>query len=258
LFWTEEKIKGFFNKVDKRQIEDFDNVIRCLNNNPLGISYTTHDHDFLTMLNTLYFPNLKPCQKRPDAYATSGDTLLLLEHFEFDASKPTNKGSAQRQTSAQTDREITKILGKEDFAVVAEMVTKSGKCYVDNFTRQFHNHYSRIAGYISDMKTELSTYCSNTIVGFVIEDSTPLGSLYFDGKMKCVDLTFSKEFLGMFEKAQDLDFVIFAMTGNDNNKVLSFISRSTIEEHRKNQIEVSNIDKFLFENSFCASGFIEY
>ena len=243
--------------MDKRQLEDFDNVIRCINKNPLGISYIIQDHDYLTMLNTLYFPNLKPCQKRPDAYATSDDTLLLLEHFEFDSSKPTSKGSVQRQASAKTDRTIAEILSKDNFAVVSETVNKSGKCYVDNFIKQFNNHYSRIAGYISDMKTELSTYCSNTIVGFVIEDSTPLGSLYFDGKKKCVDLTFSKEFLGLFEKAQDLDFVIFAMTGNDNNKVLSFISRSTIEEHRKNQIEVSNIDKFLFEKSFSASGFVE-
>ena len=47
------------------------------------------------------------------------------------------------------------------------------------------------------------------------------------------------------------------MTGNDNNKLLSFISRITIEEHRKKQIEVSNIKEFLFENSFCASGIVE-
>ena len=243
--------------MNKRQREDFDNVIRCLNNNPLGISYIIQDHDFLTMLNTLYFPYLKPCQKRPDAYATSDDTLLLLEHFEFDSSKPTSKGSVQHQISAQTDRTIAEILSKDNYAVVAEMVTKSGKYYVNNFIKQFNNHYSRIAGYISDMQTELSTSCSNTIVGFVIEDSTPLGSVYFDGEMKCVDLTFSKEFLGLFEKAQDLDFVIFAMTGDDNNKVLSFISRSTIEEHQKIQIEVSNIDKFFFKNSFCASEFVK-
>lgn len=243
--------------MDKRQIEDFDNVIRCLNNNPLGISYIIQDHDFLTMLHTLYFPYLKPCQKRPDAYATSDDTLLLLEHFEFDSSKPTNKGSVQHQISAQTDRKIEEILSKDNYAVVAETVTKSGKNYVDNFIKQFNNHYSRISGYISDMQTELSAHYSNTVVGFVIEDSTPLGSLYFDGEMKCVDLTFSKEFLDLFEKSQDLDFVIFAMTRNDNNKLLSFISKSTIEEHRKKQIEVSNIDEIQFKNSFCASGFVE-
>lgn len=243
--------------MNKRQLEDFDNVIRCINNNPLGISYLVQDHDFLTTLNTLYFPYLKPCQKRPDAYATSDDTLLLVEHFEFDSSKPTSKGSVQRQTSAQTDREIAKILCEDNYAVVTETVNKSGKYYIDNFSRQFHNHCTRISEYITDMQTELSAHYSNTIVGFVIEDSTPLGSVYFDGEMKCVDLTFSKEFLDLFEKSQDLDFVIFAMTGNDNNKLLSFISKSTIEEHRKNQIEVENIDKFLFENSFCASGFVE-
>ena len=243
--------------MDKKALEDFEKVVRCLNNNPLGILCDVQDRDFWTMLATFYFPNLKPCKKRPDAYATSDDTLLLLEHFEFDSSKPTNKGSVQHRISAQTDRTITEILSKENFAVVAETVTKSGKCYVDNFTKQFNNHYPKISEYRSNMQTELSTSCLNTIVGFVIEDSTPLGSLYFDGKMKCVDLTFSKEFLDLFEKSQDLDFVIFAMTGSDDNKLLSFVSRSTIEEHRKKQIEVSNIVEFLFENSFCASGFIE-
>ena len=209
------------------------------------------------MLNTLYFPNIKPCQKRPDSYALTDDTLLLLEHFEFDSSKPTNKGSMQHRVAAQTDREIEEILKKDDFVVVAETVTKAGLYYVDNFTRQFNNHYLRISDYIAEMRLELSAHHSNIIIGFIVEDSTPLGSLYFDGKTKCVDLTFAKEFLDLFEKSPNLDFVIFAMTGNDSNKLLSFISRSTIKEHRKNQIEVSSIEEFLFENSFCASGIVE-
>ncbi len=107
------------------------------------------------------------------------------------------------------------------------------------------------------MQTELSKEYSNVVVGFVIEDSTPLGSVYLDGKLKCVNLTFSKEFLDLFEESLDLDFVIFAMSGDDSKRLLSFISRNTIEEHRKSQVEVSNIKEFLYGESFCASEIVE-
>ncbi|MBQ7789325.1 MAG: hypothetical protein IJ398_06725 [Clostridia bacterium] len=238
---------------------DFNNVIKCLSNNPRGILCNKYDLAFLENVN-LYFPNLKPTIKRPDAYSIQGDSILLLEHFQFDNSKTTKKGSLQNITSAETKRTFeTKFNEGNDFAILGENVIKTGKCYVENFTKQFLNHAKNIENYKTDIQNELGLSFSSFIVGFVIEDSSPLGSIYLDKFVpKSIDLTFAKEFLDLFESISNLDFVIFAMTGNQDNKLLSFISRKNIEEHRKNQIELSNIDHFLFESSFCASGVIKF
>lgn len=238
---------------------DFNNVIKCLSNNPRGILCNKYDRAFLDNVN-LYFPNLKPTIKRPDAYSIQGDSILLLEHFQFDNSKTTKKGSLQNITSAETKRTFeTKFNEGNDFAILGENVIKTGKCYMENFTKQFLNHAKNIENYKTDIQNELGLSFSSFIVGFVIEDSSPLGSIYLDKFVpKSIDLTFAKEFLDLFESISNLDFVIFAMTGNQDNKLLSFISRKNIEEHRKNQIELSNIEHFLFESSFCASGVIKF
>lgn len=238
---------------------DFNNVIKCLSNDSRGILCNEYDLAFLENVN-FYFPNLKPTIKRPDAYSIQGDSILLLEHFQFDNSKTTKKGSLQKITSAETNRSFEKkFIDGSDFAILSENVVKNGKCYVENFTKQFLNHAQNIENYKNDIQNELGLSFNSFIVGFVIEDSSPLGSIYLDKFIqKSIDLTFAKEFLDLFETISNLDFVIFAMTGNQNNKLLSFISRRNIEEHRKKQIEISNIDHFLFENSFCASGIIKF
>ena len=238
---------------------DFNNVLKCLNNDPRGIFCSEYDRAFLENIN-LYFSNLKSAIKRPDAYSVRENSILLLEHFQFDNSQTTRKGSLQNIASAETKRTFEKKFNNgTDFAIVGENVIKTGKCYIENFTKQFSNHAENIENYKLDIQNELGLSFDSFIIGFVIEDSSPLGSIYLDKFVpKSIDLTFSKEFLDLFETTPNLDFVIFAMTGNQDNKILSFISRNSIEEHRKQQIEISNIDHFLFENSFCASGIVKF
>ena len=238
--------------------KDFECVLKCLNNNSAGILVDEKD---LTFLNSIkkYFQNLKETKKRPDAYAIEGTSILLLEHFQFDNSKISAKGSDQNRISANTQRSFEKMFNEGcGFAVLDEYIEKSGINYVKNFQMQFNKHAQKIEDYKTDIEKELGKTFQEFLIGFVIEDSSPLGTLYHDGKLRVVDLTFCKEFLDLFEKTPSLDFVIFAMTGNNENKILSFLSHNQIKERRKNQIIVSNIDKFLFEESYCASGIIDF
>lgn len=95
-------------------------------------------------------------------------------------------------------------------------------------------------------------------MGFLIEDASPLGSLYLNNhKMCCLNLLQTKEFLDIFEKASKLDFALFSMTGNAGNLYQSYISRESISRRRNNEIIANNIPSFLFEHSFVASGLIE-
>lgn len=236
---------------------DFNSVLKCINNNPEGIELIKKDFSFFNKLN-LFLPNLIPPSNRPDAYAIYYDSILLLEHFQFDNSKIVSGGSKQKITSAETERILEKNLeSNKSFAVVEEMVVKNGKFYIENFQKQFNNHAQKIEHYKVEIQKELNKKFESFLVGFVIEDSSPLGSCYYNNGMCCVNLIKSKEFLDLFESTPNLDFVIFAMTGNINNKPLSFISRNTINDYRKEQFEISKIERFLFQKSFCAGGMIE-
>lgn len=232
---------------------DFDSVLKCLSNNRDGIECLHKDENFLTSLVPL-FSAIKPTNKRPDAIAENGTTLLLLEHFQFDNSRLNKKGSLQNQTAAKTDRELNNLLTDKEFAIVNESVEKCGLYYIENFQKQFDSHVKNIDSYKLEIQEESKKKYDKYLMGFIIEDSSPLGSVYFDGGLKCVDLVYSKEFLDVFEQTPQLDFVVFAMTGNEDNRILSFISQNTISLHRERQITVSSISKFLFENSICAGG----
>lgn len=232
---------------------DFDSVLKCLSNNRDGIECLHEDENFLTSLVPLFYA-IKPTNKRPDAIAENGTTLLLLEHFQFDNSRLNKKGSLQNQTAAKTDRELNNLLTDKEFAIVNESVEKCGLYYIENFQKQFDSHVKNIDSYKLEIQEESKKKYDKYLMGFIIEDSSPLGSVYFDGGLKCVDLVYSKEFLDVFEQTPQLDFVVFAMTGNEDNRILSFISQNTISLHRERQITVSSISKFLFENSICAGG----
>ena len=236
---------------------DFYDVLRCLQNNPVGIECAEKDYTILDSIH-LYFSNLTPTINCPDAYSIKGNSILLLEHFQFDNSKIVRGGSKQKITSAETERALEKKFeSNKSFAVVEEIVAKNGKFYIENFQKQFNNHAQKIEHYKVEIQKELNKKFESFLVGFVIEDSSPLGSCYYNNGMCCVNLIKSKEFLDLFESTRNLDFVIFAMTGNINNKTLCFISQNTIKDYREKQIEISKIEEFLFQNSFAASGMIE-
>lgn len=233
---------------------DFNNILKCLSNNNEKIECLCEDKEILISLVPL-LSIIKPTKKRPDAIAEKGQILLLLEHFQFDNSGLNKKGSLQNQITAKTDRELTKLLEKnKKFAAIHETVKKSGVNYVENFQKQFNSHVKNIDKYKLEIQGDTKRKYAKWITGFVIEDSSPFGSAYWNNnEVKYVNLLYSKEFLDLFEKATQLDFVIFAMTENEENKKTSFISRKAISLHRQTQIEVSKISEFLFEDSIYFS-----
>ena len=237
----------------KNNDRDFDSILKCLYNNNEGIECLEEDKPLLNSL-ILFFSKLQSSNNRPDAFAENETTLFLLEHFQFDNSKLNKKGSIQNQTSALSNKKICDILKTQNYAMVNENVKKSGFYYIRNFQKQFNSHAEKIDSYKLEIQKIKQKQYDKYIMGFVIEDSSPLGSIYFSDKtVKSLNLLYAKEFLDLFEKTTNLDFVIFAMTGNVSNKILSFISRNTIPIFRKYQIVVANIQKFLFEDMICAS-----
>lgn len=237
---------------------DYERTIFCMNICPQGAYCFNEDLSAIQRFNP-FFSKLREIPKRPDAYAVIEDDILLLEHFQFNNTKVTKKGSEQHKVAAKSEQEFKKNLVKDgDFAVLNEYVERNGKSYIENFQTQFNSHYNKINDYKAEMQKQLKKDFKNIYIGFLIEDASSLGSIYLNkDKMYCLDLFQTKEFLDVFEKAAKLDFAIFSMTGNANNLYQSFISRRSIDERRKNEIIANNIAAFLFEHSFVASGLID-
>lgn len=229
--------------------KDFESIMRCLTIDPKGIVYLPEDKTYLEFLLT-FFPTLQPAKKRPDAYSIKDDTVLLLEHFEFDNSKTTRKGSEQNIKDAKIQRALDNNLTLS--TMISERVEKTGPYYVKSLEEVFLSHANNIGNYKKEINAEMGIVFNNYITGFVIEDASSFGSSYYDqtnGAYTRVNMLYAKEFLDLFEKTPQLDFVIFAITkSNYQNNGIFFISRNTIEEYRKKQIEVSKIKRFLFED----------
>lgn len=234
--------------------DDYNKVVKCLTIDPQGILCVKEDEEFLKYLFANFIYKIEPPLKRPDAYAVNGKELLLLEHFQFDNSKATSKGSKQFRLDANIDRYLAKEIQKsqDKTAICSSYVEKSGALYCDNFIKQFNNHYNNINEYKNTMQNELNTNFEKIHVGFVIEDASSLGSCYYDETvygLSSLNLLYTKEFLDVFAKSTDLDFVFFAMTGNMDNLLSSFISRNTISVFQKKQINAKDISEFAFRHS---------
>lgn len=199
--------------------------------------------------------NLKAPKERPDGYAIYNNDLLILEHFEFDNSRHTNKGSKQQQTYASTERELSDYLSKSNDTYVAnEYLEKTGRYYIENFRHNFISHYKKIKGYKENLRKELGTCFNKIYVAFAINDNSCLGSFYRkDGQKNYINLLYSKEFLDIFEQNDEVDFVFFTMLDNQENKIAAFISRSTINEHRDKQYSVENVGNLSYSNVMVIS-----
>ena len=177
---------------------------------------------------------------------------FYLSIFSSIIQEPQKKEANNIKLPLKVNRNLRRNLLDED-------VKKKGIYYVENFLAQFISHYDKIDDYKTEMQKELKKDFKNIYMGFLIEDASPLGSLYLNNnhKMCCLDLLQTKEFLDIFEQSSKLDFALFSMTGNADNLYQSYISRRSIGERRKNEIIAKNISSFLFEHSFVASGLIE-
>ena len=240
--------------VEFETTRDFESIIRCLTINPEGIGFLSKDKAYIELVNS-FFPYLQPAKKRPDAYSIQGDSVLILEHFEFDNSKTTRKGSEQNRIEAKTQRVLD---SKSDFlspAMIQERVEKTGAYYIQNLERVFSSHASSIEDYKKEINFETGRSFNNYIVGFVIEDASSFGSEYYDWGENVrtqASILYAKEFLDLFDRTPQLDFVIFSFTKSSyQNNDIFFISHNTIKDYRKKEIEVSKIPHFLFEDSLC-------
>lgn len=151
--------------------------------------------------------------ERPDGYLAAGDTVYIVEHFEFDSSDASRKGSVSRKELTRTKRgfEAYPVGSPAPFQDELDIAPSIG-CYLENASANLRNHYGKLDDYKKRLR-EHGVINDDTTVrcGFFIEDVTVLGNYYVDDRgQQPLRLTDCQQFLDLFEECAGLDFCLCA------------------------------------------------
>ena len=164
----------------------------------------------------------------PDGYSKIDNTILIMEHFQFDATKNSvKKGSTSQREYARIDRE-----NKKKDVMHCEINYEN---YKNNLLKTFDEHYKKIENYKKNLIKELNLKCNSVFkVAFFIEDTTPLGCVDIDTR-KIVYPIFCRELITSYEKADNLDY-IFSFNEVGSEKHVLFTNKSSISELKSNSL----------------------
>ena len=198
----------------------------------------------------------------PDAYSIVEETLFLLELFQFDR---TTKIRKQGSTSEKGLADANKAFGKADDGTYVYPIgdkkiidgstvyaagnsEDASKRYVKNFLDVATAHYNKIETYLQNIaKENIGSNCTTAKIGFFVEDKTISGNFYYDNQMKKqpIFLFETKQFLDFFSKNDKLEFFLCGST-QSRRFYLHFISRDTIKDYRKKQVDMNEIKIYEF------------
>lgn len=177
------------------------------------------DKDFLFKLynstNQVYFD-----QEYPDIIINSEFNNLIfgIEHFEFNSSKETKKGSFLKAESAQKksehnikvqniikeDQERINIITSHDRLIVNPTI----EFYYNSFNRNINNHIAKITAYKTQIGKVFSVKEEKMKLGFLIEDTSYLGTIKKNGDLLYPFMI--KEIVSKILNIKKINFVIFA------------------------------------------------
>jgi len=163
----------------------------------------------------LFFPF-----ESPDMYFLYGDTIVGIEHFQFDSYKSSKgKGSAGIRDEFMTGKEIEEKYkelrqqGKRETVQLSRRLSTpmSYDDYRANLVNGFNSHYERISEYKSNLRAA-APQTQEVKICFYIEDATPLGNYYASKNERLpLEPLFVKEFAEALMNANELDYVIYSL-----------------------------------------------
>ena len=224
----------------------------------------------------LHSPNSEKCSKltnqineilsgvkdfeRPDAYTITDEICYILEHFEFDSAKASRKGSSTRIESARVEKGFNELVmeklraGEQKVTYNDSYNVSHSSCdYVNNALKHVESHYKKIDSYINNLCDANIITTQEVKTGFFIEDKTALGNAYNhrskevrSAEVRPIVLCLTKQFLDWFVDAEKLDFC-FCASNYGSDYFIYYISRDLIEEYRKHEIDMDNVEIMDFQ-----------
>ena len=122
--------------------------------------------------------------ERPDFILMGENRIIGVEHFEFDSSRSTRKGSLYRREDVRLDKELNDEIDYEMKKKKDELyfgrsgslkITNSTEFYLNNLKKHFLSHFDKIDDYIARVKSITQHEDKEIRTAFFIEDTTPLG-----------------------------------------------------------------------------------
>lgn len=159
--------------------------------------------------------------EKPDGYAKVGNQVLIIEHFEFDATKKTTKGSTGKRQQVihekNFEKEATEQLKTCDTVKHSQEIATEISCeyYLNNLLEVFTNHYDKIESYKEELRKKGILSESDTVKTlFVIENSSIFGSLAihkqadFHTDPIFLEVLLIDKFLEQLKTASNLDYIL--------------------------------------------------
>ena len=178
--------------------------------------------------------------ERPDLYAVLDDKIVILEHFEFDASRNTRKGMKGRAEEAHLEKRLQKVPMDGTMHIDTARYEVSLQDWQDNFKRTFNSHYERIDAYKEHVASATGNREKTFVVGFFIEDEFP-PILNFGNHVEPLPFYFTKQFAEVVQKSLKLDFVLFCGY-LDGERRITYIDRGTLGKIKDRLIDLNDED----------------
>ena len=158
--------------------------------------------------------------ERPDMYSVLKDKIIILEHFEFDASRHTRKGMKGKQEESLLESRIASAPPDGIFHCDRGNYSISLADWESNFEQIFDSHYSKISEYKRSVRQQLTNRQKEPIVvGFFIENQyTPIVSCS-DRKHEELYYFETVQFARKIADSPDLDL---SFSGVGTSKILKF------------------------------------
>ena len=190
----------------------------------------------------------------PDMLICKNDEALIIEHFEFDSYRVTQKGSQNRREQSRIDRLEDKLVPTESGICFHDKIHghSSYENYIQNVCRNFEEHFRRIDTYKENLRDYgLIDDTKAVKVLFFIEDTSPLGSMVVDPSknppsVQPINLGQCQEFLSLLNSSPDVDYVL-ACSMAGSIKVVWFIDRNEVGEYLKESIDYSKMQFIGYE-----------
>ena len=179
------------------------------------------------------------CFDRPDGFCKKDNSVLIIEHFEFDSSNNTKKGSQNRQEEARISRREHE---STDISFIRDQINcnYSIENYIKNAKKFFDSHYNNIQEYKKNLKKEkIITDTTEVKTLFCIEDVTALGN-YDINERTPVILLYCDEFIEYVKDCLELDYILcFSSFGQET--YTWFASIKNILEYKEKALKKENI-----------------
>lgn len=187
---------------------------------------------------------------KPDIVIGDEKFIYFFEHFEFDSSLNTKKGTKMRKEEAKVNREFDRFVEEKMKTTTSDepiykrdtyKTNRSIENYVKNFKRNFLNHYQKIDEYRENAKVHALK--QDYEFGFVIENKSNMPDVVLDddGKTALLLPIHIPELKQLLSDSADIKN-IFYITENGNSGYTIFYFR--INECLLNELEGLNIQDY--------------